>query len=217
MSESLSVGTSTRLIADDVWMRFGQRVLFRRLALQVESGETLAVTGSNGSGKSTLLRILAGVLEPRRGRVVLEVEGQAVAAEARPLRAGMVAPYLNVYDGFTARENLAFLARARRLSQAPARIEDVLNLVGLLPRADDFVSTFSSGMRQRVKLCAALLAQPPLLLLDEPSSNLDVAGRETVRQVIGRQRERGGLVVLATNDEREVAWCDHTLDVESFR
>ena len=206
----------SHLHADDLWMRFGQRVLFRRLSLKVRAGETLAVTGANGSGKSTLLRILAGVLQPRRGRVHLHVDGREVDGEFRPLHAGMVAPYLNVYDGFTARENLAFLARARRLSDAHSRIEAVLDQVGLLARADDLVSTFSSGMKQRVKVCAALLAEPPVLLLDEPSSNLDAPGRAMVEQVVEQQRERGGLVVLATNDEREAAWCDRSLRVEDF-
>ncbi|MFO8098252.1 MAG: ATP-binding cassette domain-containing protein [Salinibacter sp.] len=156
------------LAVDNVGHRFGSLLLFRRLAFSLAGGESVAVTGANGAGKSTLLRILAGVLSPKAGAVTLTVDGRDVSEEDRPLHAGLVAPALGVYDDLTARENLRFLAAARRLANASARIESVLDRVGLADRARDLVSTYSSGMRQRVKYAAALLTDPPLLLLDEP-------------------------------------------------
>lgn len=205
------------LAADDLGMRFGRRVLFRGLSFALDGGQTLAVTGANGSGKSTLLRILAGVLAPVKGGVTLNVDGRAVPPEVRPLRTGLVAPYLNVYDGFTARENLAFLAQARRLPHADARIRAALEQVELTTRADDPVRAFSSGMKQRVKYAAALLADPPLLLLDEPTTNLDAAGVAMVERVMAGQREAGRLLVVATNVEAEAARCERTLHVEAYR
>jgi heme exporter protein A len=205
------------LEAADVGMRYGRRVLFRRLSFRLEGGRSLAVTGANGAGKSTLLRILAGVLTPRAGEVRLAMDGRAVPREDRPLHTGLVAPYLNVYDGFSARENLAFLAQARRLSARQERIRAVLDLVGLAGRADDLVGTYSSGMKQRVKYAAALLARPPLLLLDEPSANLDAAGLAMVDRVVAHQREAGRLLVVATNVTEEAARCDQALRIEAFR
>lgn len=196
--------------------RFGRRVLFRELSYRLSGGRSLAVTGANGSGKSTLLRILAGVLRPSRGEVALWVHGQRVPPEVRPLQTGLVAPYLNVYDGFTARENLAFVARARRLPGATRRIEHALEQVGLLDRADDFVATYSSGMKQRVKFALALLTEPPLLLLDEPSSNLDQAGLAMVDRVVAHQRAAERLLVVATNAAEEAARCDEILRLEDF-
>lgn len=206
-----------RLICDNVSMRFGRRLLFRELSFVLEGGRSLAVTGANGSGKSTLLRILAGVLAPTSGTVRLETEAGAVAQSERPLHVGLVAPYLNVYDGFTARENLAFLARARRLPQARTRIAGVLEQVGLNGRAEDLVATYSSGMKQRVKYAAALLAEPPLLLLDEPSVNLDAAGLDMVADVGAHQRARGRLLVVATNLAAEAQRCDEAIRIEDFR
>lgn len=204
------------LVAENLGHRFGRRVLFRSLAFSLDGGQSLAVTGANGSGKSTLLTIVAGLRRPVRGHVRLHEHGSAVPDEERPLRAGLVAPYLNVYDGFSARENLGFIARARRLPQTKQRIQAVLELVGLVDRADDPVAAYSSGMKQRVKFAAALLPEPPLLLLDEPMSNLDAAGRAMVDRVIAHQRERGGVLLLATNNREEAAWCDRELCVEDY-
>jgi heme exporter protein A len=205
------------LIAEGVGQRFGQRVLFRRLDLTASGGETLAVTGSNGSGKSTLVRILAGVQTPTRGRVVLRLEGADVPDDERPFRVGLVAPYLNVYDGFSPRENLEFIARARRLPAAGERIRATLERVALADRSDDYVGTFSSGMKQRMRFAAALLADPPVVLLDEPTSNLDEAGIRTVADIVRACIEDGKVVVVATNDAAEAAACDRTLCVTDFR
>jgi len=205
------------LTADAVGHRYGSLLLFRRLSFELRGGESLAVTGANGAGKSTLLRILAGVLAPKAGTVTLTVDGAAVPSERHPTRVGLVAPALGLYDGLTARENLAFLGRVRRLTDAGRRIETELARVGLADRADDPVSTFSSGMRQRVKYAAALLAAPPLLLLDEPAANLDAAGREMVETVVADQQTGGGMVVVATNRADEAARHDRTLRIEDHR
>jgi heme exporter protein A len=205
------------LTADAVGHRYGSLLLFRRLSFEMGGGESLAVTGANGAGKSTLLRILAGVLAPKAGTVTLSIDGRPVPPERHPTRVGLVAPALGLYGGLTARENLAFLARARRLSDATRRIEAGLDRVGLADRADDPVSTFSSGMRQRVKYAAALLAAPPLLLLDEPAANLDDAGREMVESVVADQQTGGGMVVVATNRTDEAARHDRTLRIEDHR
>ncbi len=207
-----------RLVCENLSKRFGRRLLFRNLSAEVEGGRSLAVTGANGAGKSTLLRILAGVLTPSRGRVrVFSEKGERVDEAARPLRTGLVAPYLNVYDGFSARENLAFLARARRLPDAERRIQEALEQVGLASRADDLVGTYSSGMKQRVKYAAALLSAPLLLLLDEPSANLDAAGLAMARRVAEAQQEAGRLLIVATNRAEEAARCHAQLRIEDFR
>jgi heme exporter protein A len=201
----------SRLVVQNLGHRFGRRVLFRELAFTLAAGEVLAVVGANGSGKSTLLRILAGVLTPSRGSVDLTLGDAHVSVEDRPLAVGLVAPYLNLYDEFSARENLEFLARARRLP--PARVAGALDAVGLAPRADDRFGTFSSGMKQRMRFASALLSEPPLLLLDEPGSNLDDDGRRMVERLVDEQRAAGRLIVLATNVDAEAALCDRRVRV----
>jgi len=211
-----------QLSATDVGQRYGQLLLFRRLSFTLNGGETLAITGANGAGKSTLLRILAGVLSPKAGDVTLSVDGREVPREEHPLHVGLVAPYLNVYDDLSAQENLAFLARARGrdaagIHIADIRIADVLDRVGLSGRETDLVRTYSSGMKQRVKYAAALLAEPPLLLLDEPSANLDAAGTDMVEAVMDHQQSEGRLLVVATNLPDEAARCDREIQIEDNR
>ena len=192
-----------RLVADHVSMRFGRRRLFDGLSVEVAPGAPLAVVGANGSGKSTLLRVLAGLLAPTGGSVRLDVGGVTVRAEDVPRAVGFVAPALQLYDPLTARENLRFLAAARRLPDAEARIAAVLDRVGLGGREDDAVAAFSTGMRQRLRLATALVHDPPVLLLDEPGATLDEAGRDLTRSVIETQK----IVVVATNDPAEAALC----------
>lgn len=196
------------LVVKQIHKRFGRQILFEDLSFSLSGGHSLAVTGHNGSGKSTLLQIIAGVQRPSSGKVSLRLNGHALADEDRPLNTGLVAPYLNVYAGFSARENLAFLARARGMEQPEARIERLLEKVGLARRAGDLVSTYSSGMQRRVSYAAALLAEPPLLLLDEPTTNLDEAGLMMVREVMDEQISAGRLLVLATNVPEEATWCE---------
>ncbi len=206
-----------KLTLDNVAKRFGRRILFKKLSCEVAGGEALAITGANGSGKSTLLKIIAGVMSPTKGNVMLEVGGDQVPLEDRPLRTGFVSPYLNVYDGFSARENLAFIARARRLTDAEATIDSLIELVTLKGREDDLVKTYSSGMKQRVKFAAAMLTTPDVLILDEPTTNLDTAGITMVRSVMTQQLERNGILILASNNAEEAAWCNASLNIEDHR
>ena len=201
----------THLHVDTLAMRYGRRVLFRALSFEVAGGTSLAVTGANGSGKSTLLKILAGLVSPVRGTVRLVLDGADVPTAQRPRRVGLAGPYLGLYDGYSAREPLAFLAEARGLHDAP--LLALLDRVGLGPRADDRVGTFSSGMQQRLRLATALLAAPRVLLLDEPGATLDAEGRTLIRNIVAGQQAAGTLVVVATNDPAEAALCDRSIAI----
>lgn len=205
------------LSAENLGQYFGRLLLFRHLSFTLDETETMAVTGANGAGKSTLLRILAGVLTPKAGHVRLRVDDEIVPDAHHARRFGLVAPYLGLYGTLTARENLQFLAQTRSLPDGHRRVQDVLEQVGLADRADDRVSTFSSGMEQRVKYAAALLPEPSVLLLDEPSANLDEAGRHMVESVVRQQKKRGGLLIVATNRADEAARHDRTIRIEEYR
>ena len=206
-----------QLTTEGLGQQFGRLVLFRQMDVAMRQGESVAITGANGSGKSTLLRILLGLLTPTVGTVKLWVDGEAVPRAERVEHMGLVAPYLGVYDALSARENLSFLAQARRVSNPNARIDNVLCRVGLAARADDAVGTYSSGMRQRVKVAAALLHQPPILVLDEPSTNLDAPGRSMMQTVQEEQVQHGGLVIVATNHASEAEGRDRVVAIDAHR
>lgn len=193
-------------------MRYGFRRVLRDVSLEVRPGEPLAVVGPNGSGKSTLVRILAGVLTPTDGRAELSIGGAIVPAEEHAHRVGLVTPDLNLYPPLTAHETLAFLARVRGIS--PDSIAPTLERVGLGARADDRVATFSTGMRQRLRLATALLHDPPVLLLDEPGATLDPEGRQLVADLVA---DASRVIVLATNDPEEAALCSRSVSVVSGR
>jgi heme exporter protein A len=179
--------------------RFGARRVLGGLTFQVAPGEVLGVAGPNGSGKSTLLQILCGLTRPSAGSVVFRGDGDMDPRMVR-LLIGFASPALALYDELSAGENLAFFARWRGLAvDAPA----LLQRVGLDPRRADPLRTYSSGMRQRVKLAWAVLHDPPILLLDEPGANLDAEGRAVVAQLIEERRGRGW-TVIASNDPDEL-------------
>ncbi|MCK4655733.1 MAG: ABC transporter ATP-binding protein, partial [candidate division Zixibacteria bacterium] len=161
----------------------------------------------NGSGKSTLLKIIAGLLAPSSGSITLSIDGQEAAAEIRHRSVRLVSPEMNLYDELTGSENLRFLSSVSGVPVSRDKIDTILNSVGLGERGNDFFGESSSGMKQRLKLASALMSDPPLLLLDEPSSNLDDDGREFVYRVMEEQKSRG-ILVYATNEQDEQRFGD---------
>jgi heme exporter protein A len=195
---------------------YRRRPVFSEVSVRISRSETLAVTGPNGSGKSTLMKIIAGVLTPSNGTVTLTVDGAVVAPERHFAHLGFVAPYLQMYDEFSAWENLRTVCRIRGLDAADESLLGLLRTVRLADRRNDPVRTYSSGMKQRLKYAFALVHRPALLLLDEPGANLDEDGAAMVSEIIAAHR-REGIVVVATNDRAEAAACDRTLDIRDYQ
>ncbi len=189
------------------------RLVLRDVSSEASSGDVLGVFGANGSGKSTLMRIIAGVLRADSGSVSMTMNGVHVADNKRPFLCGYVAPYLQIYDEFTPRELLHMHANLHDQRISDEAVVTVLQRVGIEQRADDIVRTFSSGMRQRVAIALAVCLEPPLLMLDEPTTTLDVDGRQILTREVEAHQHRGGIVLLATNDERERELCTHFINV----
>jgi heme exporter protein A len=199
--------TSVSLTVDAVTKEFNRRSIFRDVSFSLRSGESLAITGRNGSGKSTLVKIICGLLSPTRGSVAYVVDGKSIEVDAIKDHIGLVSPYLQMYDEFTGLENLEVLSRIRADHDiTDAVITDALKNVGLWERRNDYVRTYSSGMKQRLKYAFAMLHRPEVLILDEPTSNLDAEGIAMVERCVKEQSSRGMLIV-ATNDPEEATWC----------
>ncbi|MCB0719253.1 MAG: ABC transporter ATP-binding protein [Bacteroidetes bacterium] len=195
------------LHADGVGKRFGRSWIFRNVTISVESGDSLAITGRNGSGKSTLLKMLAGLLRPTSGSVSLALGDRQLDIDQHILNVGYAAPDLSFYKKMSAEENLQLVTRLRGDRPDDRRVQSLLEQVGLRGRGSDLVGGFSSGMQQRMRIAAAILHSPRVLILDEPFSNLDSEGALIVRSVIESQIEGGGILLLATNSAEEAALC----------
>jgi heme exporter protein A len=195
----------------DVGRAYGERIALTGVTLALEEGETLAVFGANGAGKTTLLRILATLLRPHRG--VARVLGRELPREGWAVRGrlGFLGHEPLLYRDLTARENLRFHARLHGV--AAARIEELLEAVGMRGRADDPVHTFSRGMVQRTAVCRAVLHSPELLLLDEPLAALDPGAASLVAPLLA-----GGTRVVISHDvEHGLAEADVVLGLRGGR
>jgi heme exporter protein A len=172
--------------------RYGERVALADVTLALAPGATLVVFGPNGAGKSTLLRVLATLLRPHAGGV--RVLGRPLPEEGWAVRGriGLLTHEPLLYRDLSGRENLRFHARLHGV--AFARVEELLDRVGLRLRADDRVNTYSRGMVQRLAVCRTVLHDPDVLLLDEPRANLDPAAAELVEPLIGASSGRTRVV-----------------------
>jgi heme exporter protein A len=202
---------TVRITFSELGKRFGSRIVLRGLSGELRPHCVVAVTGPNGSGKSTLLNLLAGVMRPSSGTVAYLRGDRPVPRHRWHGLLGVAAPDMAVYEELTALENLRFFARLRGLAHTDGELARLLGQLGLASRdVRRPVATFSSGMKQRVKLAQAVVHEPAVLLLDEPSSNLDEEGHATIAALVARFRGRAALAI-ATNDPREMAWGDERI------
>ncbi|MHB1051088.1 MAG: ABC transporter ATP-binding protein [Bacteroidota bacterium] len=207
---------SISLTVENVGRVFARKTLFEGITFHISSGRSFAITGKNGSGKSTLVKILCGLMTPSRGTIQYTVDGISVPIEELYPYIGLVSPYLNMYDEFSGEENLQLFAKIRGIPVDQKYIDELLQRCTIFEHRKKEVRYYSSGMKQRLKYCAALLHRPVLLYLDEPSANLDEQGIGVVREVMQEQKQYGSLI-FATNEELDLKFADTILDLNSLK
>jgi ABC-type multidrug transport system ATPase subunit len=196
----------------------GRSIIWEDISLSATNGSIIGIVGRNGRGKSTLLKMIGGLLSPKSGIITHKAHQRDIPRENIYRTIGYVAPYIALYDEFTPIEHLRMSARLRGLDYsseaAQSILHNILHTVGLAHRQNDRISTFSSGLVQRMKCAVAIAHTPPVLLFDEPCSNLDDEGYAIVESIIMHHTAHGGIAIIATNDERERSWCKTHISVE---
>ncbi len=196
--------------------RYGRQWIFRRLSYDFRPGTATAILGPNGAGKSTLLSILAGQLLSTEGQVLYTLGGQPLPPAAVPKYLAYCAPYLELPEDFTLLELLAFHTRLKPLRPG-LTVAGLVDIMYLHQARHQAVRTFSSGMKQRLKLGMALYAAAPLLLLDEPTTNLDAQGAAWYQEHVARVRDAGRLVIISSNVPAEYAFCEGQVRITDFQ
>jgi len=207
------VSESIRL--EDVRVAFGKLVALDRLSLTVAAGEIVGLLGPNGAGKTTTVDVCCGLRTPDGGTV--SILGIDAIQSPREVRAsiGVVPQDSGLYPELTALEHLRLSAALYALNRAPSRIETVLRLMGLWDRRNTQIAAFSGGMRRRLALARALLHDPPVLFLDEPTLGVDVQGRRALWDHVARLRDEGRSVLLTTNYlDEAAALCDRVAIID---
>lgn len=168
-----SAATTWALEVQGLTKSFGNRLVLRGVDLKVNQGESLVIFGPNGSGKTTLIKILATIMNPSTGSILVDGLSLKDRAEEIRSRIGLVTHQTLLYDNLTACENLEFYARMYDVSHRKERIEEVAAIVGVTSRLHDRVGILSRGLQQRVSIARCLLHQPSIIFLDEPETGLD--------------------------------------------
>lgn len=183
--------------------------IFRDLDSTYESGKATAITGKNGSGKSTLLKLIAGQSDPTKGSIEYLIDGQSTNLTD----IAYVAPYYNLYEDYTPNELHQLVHKLRGTSPNEEEFKKFLSKFKLIKKKDTPIKNFSSGMKQRLKIIMNLIGEHQAYFFDEPSSNLDIFGIETLKKEIENLKNNGKLVVIATNEKNEISWCDNIIQL----
>ncbi|MBK6627566.1 MAG: ABC transporter ATP-binding protein [Flavobacteriales bacterium] len=199
-----------------VTKRFGREVVFREVEHVFAAGSRTALLGPNGSGKSTLLQVIGGALSATSGTVLHQLDGRVIDPEAVYRQVAFATPYLGLYEDLSLRDTLAFHRRFKPFRPGLADV-DVARAAYLDKELDKPVRQFSSGMKQRLKLVLAVMSDVPLLLLDEPTSNLDARGTTWSVELLQAHVEGRTLVVASNRVEAETALCTAQLDVLAWK
>jgi heme ABC exporter ATP-binding subunit CcmA len=188
-----------RLTVRHLAKAYGLLWALKNVGLDLPAGEVVALLGPNGAGKTTLLKLLAGLISPTTGEILLDGSSFSRGATVQRSTVGFLTPGEHLYENLTVRENLVFFTSLYGKSRTIPQIDDVLQEVGLQHRSDEYVATLSSGMKCRLSIAKWKLLEPGLILLDEPYGVLDGSGIDLLESFLKAQSQRGKVVIIASH------------------
>ncbi len=192
--------------------RFNRDWIFREINYQFTTQNSYAVLGPNGAGKSTLMQLLSGSLSPSEGSISYHSNEQEIAVEDIFSHIAYAAPYIELIEELTLQEMIDFHFQFKPLLQNT----NIIQLLAFEKYAHKYIRVFSSGMKQRLKLALAFCSDTPILLLDEPTANLDEQGIELYHSML-KQFTTNRLVIVASNQLHEYDWCTHQVSITDYK
>ena len=210
-----TVYSTVSITANNIGKRYRYEWIFRGVNYTFETGTWYAILGGNGSGKSTLLQILAGSLMPSTGALSLRLANRVLEVEEWYRYLSWVAPSVELIEEFTLTELIDFQAKFKQFSP-DFTTEQIIDFAQLAHARHKEFRYFSSGMKQRAKLALAFLSQTPILLLDEPTTNLDTKGIDWYKQLVQTFADNR-LLIVASNQQQEYDFCTARLQIEDFK
>lgn len=195
--------------------RYRYEWIIRNLTFSFEKGQQYAIQGPNGSGKSTFLRMVSGHLTPSKGKVKFLEKKQSIALDQVYHRISYAAPYIELIEELTLKEIIEFVNHFKSF-QNNLTTSQIVEILGFEKSLNKPVKYFSSGMKQRLKLALAICVDTPVLLLDEPTTNLDAQGVAWYRTLI-EQYGQNRLLIIASNIDHDFDFCKHRLNIMDYK
>jgi len=199
----------------DTGKRYNREWIFRHCSYTFTSGKNYAIIGPNGSGKSTLLQVIAGATLHNEGTIEYHDGQRATSNEQHYANVSIAAPYLELIEEMTAKEMLDFHSKFKPLIQS-LPIQEMLKIVGLEKAVNKQLRYFSSGMKQRLKLAQAFFSNTPVLLLDEPTTNLDADGVALYLSLVSNYT-KDKLVIVSSNVKDEYGFCEEVIEIAAYK
>ncbi len=196
--------------------KFGREWIFRKVNLDIAAGQKIGILGLNGSGKSTLLQALTGYLTLNEGELTYSNNQEKIEEEKLYAYISLASPYLELVEDFTLQEQIEHAAIYKAFSNK-LTTENIVELSGLAAHKDKYIKLFSSGMKQRLKLTLAILADAPILFLDEPTTNLDATVIDWYKNMIANYALHKTIVVCSNSIKDEYSFCDKVITMEDFK
>ena len=201
---------------DKIGKKFRNEWIFKNLSLQLKTGDVLGITGSNGYGKSTLLQVLSGFMSVSTGSISYSYNHKHVQPDSVYELVSLASPYLVLVEDYTLREMLKFYFRFKKIANG-ITVDNILEESLLKQHADKQLKDFSSGMKQKVKLLLAITSDTPILLLDEPCTNLDSHVIEWYQQYLRKFSSDRLIIVCSNQVKEELFMCNKFLSIEDFK
>lgn len=208
--------TPVNITLTNAGKKFGKEWIFRHVTLDVKQGEKIVILGLNGSGKSTLLQALTGYLSLNEGSLNYQHDSKTIDVEEFHHYQSLASPYLELIEDFTLQELIEHTAIYKPfLNQL--NTAQIIELSGLSAHKNKYIKLFSSGMKQRLKLTLAILADMPILFLDEPTTNLDATVIGWYQKLITNYASKKTIIVCSNSIKEEYAFCERIITMEDFK